>query len=552
MVRNWSVGTKISLSFGIVMILTVAIAVVSFIGVRGLAHSFEELSASAASADIAASLEKDLTNLQLAEARFLHSPNADTEKDMRGEAEQFATTLADTIASSDNPERKSMLDKAVELKDQHLALMDEFVKLAGTPGFEEQAGKVDAVIEEIDTAVEQIREAFGAEKASLTAAVSALISRNITLTLAAGIAAVVIGTLFAFLLSRSIAKPLQKMIRSMEQLARGSTDADVPAVKRGDEIGKMASALMIFRENAIENAHLKAQQERTKEEAEADRRKLMRRLAQEFEERVGKLVESLTSAGADLEFAARSVSETAEKSTSNAEQVAGSADTTAASVQAVAAATEELSSSITEIGRQVVQAASMSDNAVAQVNQTEQLAADLSAGAAKIGDVVKLIADVAEQTNLLALNATIEAARAGEAGRGFAVVASEVKSLAGQTAKATEEISLQIRALQNFVENVVDAITGVNGTISNMAEISKAIEAAVEQQSIATAEITANVQRAAAGTGLVSKNIAEVGEAAEVTASASVRVLEAASSLSSSTTDLKAGVDRFLADVIAA
>jgi len=176
----------------------------------------------------------------------------------------------------------------------------------------------------------------------------------------------------------------------------------------------------------------------------------------------------------------------------------------------------------------------------------------LSAAAQKIGDVVKLISDIASQTNLLALNATIEAARAGEAGRGFAVVANEVKSLASQTAKATDEISAQVGAMQGATTEAVAAIEGIGRTIGAINEIASAISTAVEQQGEATREIARNVQEAAQGTGQVSSNIASVNQAAEKTGSAAGQVLSSAEQLSGQATKLRADVDRFLANIRAA
>ncbi|HLI98822.1 MAG TPA: methyl-accepting chemotaxis protein, partial [Bradyrhizobium sp.] len=203
-------------------------------------------------------------------------------------------------------------------------------------------------------------------------------------------------------------------------------------------------------------------------------------------------------------------------------------------------------------GRQVSQSTEIAGQAVAEANRTNVTVQGLSAAAQKIGDVVKLISDIASQTNLLALNATIEAARAGEAGRGFAVVANEVKSLASQTAKATDEISAQVGAMQGATAEAVEAIEGIGRTIGAINEITSAISIAVDQQGSATQEIARNVQEAAKGTGEVSSSIATVNHAAEKTGTASSSVLASAEQLSKQAAALRADVDRFLGNIRAA
>jgi len=221
-------------------------------------------------------------------------------------------------------------------------------------------------------------------------------------------------------------------------------------------------------------------------------------------------------------------------------------------VQSVASATEEMTSSVNEISRQVQESAKISGEAVKQARDTDARINALSQAAGRIGDVVKLITAIAEQTNLLALNATIEAARAGEAGRGFAVVASEVKQLASQTAKATDEISTQIAGMQTATQESVAAIKEIGGTIARISEIASTIAAAVEEQGAATQEIARNVGEAAKGTAQVASNITDVNRGAGETGSASSQVLSSAQSLSSESNHLKAEVDKFLSTVRAA
>jgi methyl-accepting chemotaxis protein len=364
-------------------------------------------------------------------------------------------------------------------------------------------------------------------------------------------ALLLIGGLF-LLLSRSIVNPIMAMTLAMRKIAEGDTSTSIPALGRGDEVGAMAQSVKVFKDNIMEAVRLRGEQDAMKAQADAERKSFLIKMADEFERGVRASLDSLASAASEMQATSRSMSSTASEASEQATSVAAVAEQASANVQTVAAATEELSSSVSEIGRQVMQSTEIAGQAVAEANRTNVTVQGLSAAAQKIGDVVKLISDIASQTNLLALNATIEAARAGEAGRGFAVVANEVKSLASQTAKATDEISAQVGAMQGATTEAVQAIEGIGRTIGAINEITSAISVAVEQQGSATQEIAKNVQEAAQGTGQVSSNIAAVNDAAEKTGVASNSVLASAEQLSKQAANLRADVDQFLGNIRAA
>jgi methyl-accepting chemotaxis protein len=366
-----------------------------------------------------------------------------------------------------------------------------------------------------------------------------------------GVALLLVAGLF-LLVGRSIVNPINAMTAAMRRIAEGETSTAIPALERGDEVGAMAKSVQVFKDNMIEATRLRGEQDVLKAQADAERKHLLTRMADEFEHGVRASLDTLTGAATEMQSTSKSMSATAGEASQQATTVAAVAEQASANVQTVAAATEELSSSVSEIGRQVTQSTEIAGQAVAEANRTNVTVQGLSAAAQKIGDVVKLISDIASQTNLLALNATIEAARAGEAGRGFAVVANEVKSLASQTAKATDEISAQVGAMQDATTEAVQAIESIGRTIGAINEITSAISLAVDQQGSATQEIARNVQEAAQGTGQVSGNIATVNQAADKTGSAASKVLHSAEQLSGQAAKLRADVDRFLSNIRAA
>jgi methyl-accepting chemotaxis protein len=264
------------------------------------------------------------------------------------------------------------------------------------------------------------------------------------------------------------------------------------------------------------------------------------------------IITSLSTASSELESTARALSDNAGNTTRLASVVANASEDASSNVQSVASATEELASSVREISAQVQESNRIAASAVKQADETDSRINALSQAANRIGDVIKLITSVAEQTNLLALNATIEAARAGEAGRGFAVVAQEVKALAAQTAKATDEIGIQIAGMQTATQEAVGSIKIISSTIGKISEITGAISAAIEEQGAATQEISGNIQRTADGTSQVAGTIAEVSHGANQTGAASSQLLSSAKQLSDSTTSLQAEIDGFLTSIAAA
>jgi methyl-accepting chemotaxis protein len=389
----------------------------------------------------------------------------------------------------------------------------------------------------------------GADKAAREAADSYAVAFTLLAVIFG--AAVIAGIGLSLYLVRDVSSGIASIVEPMQALGRGDLTTDVPHRNQATEIGAMADALQVFKEALI--AKRAADEAAARDsELKIERGRRVDTITRAFEQVIGQIVGTVSSASSQLESSAGSLSSTASRSQQLATNVAAASEEASANVRSVATATEELSSSVREISRQVQESARMATEAVGQARTTTARVGELSKAATRIGDVVELINTIAGQTNLLALNATIEAARAGEAGRGFAVVASEVKALAEQTAKATGEISQQISGIQLATQESVSAISDISSTIEKLSEISSTVAAAVEEQGAATQEISRNVQQAAHGTQQVSANVADVERGASETGSASSQVLSAARVLSGDSRRLRQEVSNFLTSVRAA
>jgi methyl-accepting chemotaxis protein len=386
--------------------------------------------------------------------------------------------------------------------------------------------------------------------------------------------AVVFAAAMMMVMSRRVTSPLGIIQAAMVKLANGDVTAHVPYSSRQDEIGALAHAMQQFKDGMIEADRLRSEQREAEQRTTAEREQAQaramaerkaaeesqakaqqnarHRLADEFQAAVGRIIDHVSAAAGELERSATTLTKTAETTLDLTGVVASASEEASSNVGAVASAAEELTGSVNEIARQVQESSRIAVEAVTQAKATDVRIGELSQAAGRIGDVLKLITAIAEQTNLLALNATIEAARAGEAGKGFAVVASEVKALAAQTAKATEEIASQISDMQMATADSVGAIKTIGTTISRISEIAAAVAAAVEEQGAATGEIARNVTEASRGTAQVANTIGDVNRGATATGSASTQVLSAARTLAGESKDLKSEVEKFLDTVRAA
>lgn len=414
----------------------------------------------------------------------------------------------------------------------------------------------DLAVEELESDADRVAEALGKVTDAADAISDATDEKAAeTVTLAqivvASVFALMITIFIAlmYVVSRTVIRPMRQMTESMETLAAGDTSVEVPALDKQDEIGAMAKAVQVFKENAVRVAKMEEEQAAMRARAEEEKRETMNRMADEFDSSVGQIVDQVSSAVQEMQNTATDMTGVADANAQQAEKVRNDAQITNNNVGAVASATEEMSASVANISGLVQKSTTIVGQAVNSVSTTKDDVTQLEDSASRIGEVIGLITDIAEQTNLLALNATIEAARAGDAGKGFAVVASEVKNLASQTGKATSDIATQITDIQTRTKQVVGAIQNIGEVMNEVNEIASSIAAASDEQNSATVEISRNAQETATITSGVLASIGQMAEGANSTGDASKQVLELSRGLYQQADQLKAQVAGFVSSV---
>jgi len=565
-IRNLSVFLKVMIVLAIVTSGTVAISLISYLG-------FTELAAITSDVDDAATEIRQINLLQAAtlelsrsEYRLAAEADQVVEIDQRigASVEKLKLNLERLLQGADNPEQQRMLKEIGVIYGRYEAGVRRSVEITRRAASDisySQAQKriVDAVTEnrgnvtELRALVTSFADLTDADAEQSVIRARQAADHNVTLVVTLAALCTFGGILIGTVLSRfGIALPLQRITAAIRNLAAGDLKATIPETDRGDEIGVIARTTVEFQEGLLRAKELEAQAERREEEMAQQRKAEMLALAARFEDQVGGILGSVTKASAELGATAQQLAAAVEETSTQSTAVAAAAEQASANVQTVASAAEELSSTISEVTGQVANTAKEARNASDGANAAQTEVTELIRSIQMVEEVIAAINDVAEQTNLLALNATIEAARAGEAGKGFAVVASEVKGLANQTKRMTEEVQTKVDAVRGSSQGAVRAMNSIIHLVQRIDESTSAVAAAVEEQSAATSEISRNATEAASGTQEVTTNISGVQGAAAQTRDATQIVNSSAAALAGEASRLDEAVRRFLAEVRAA
>ena len=525
--QNIKIPTKLLIAFALLIVVTIIMAAMTMLQVLRIGAAEERLDAVWQANTSFTQYERAFNKRREAVLFYLITGDRSAVAQVTKARESMASLTSALNGMKGNPHLPANLEQAVE---EAIALSGNYDTAFVSPQLQlmrhfetvtearvtEVTKEPEKVVAQFNMAQEKVQGILADEISDAAMAVTGAIEQT-KITLILGVLVLFVSALgLAFMLTRLIARPITGMTDTMSELADGNLDVSVSGGDRRDEIGSMAAAVLVFRENARERVKLHALEEE-KQRVEAERQRQLAELTKKFSGEAEELSGSVQSALQIVLSSVGTLLSNAAQTGQQAQDVSAGAVEASANIQTVASASTELTASISEISNQISRAASVSRQAVEDAESTNTRVTSLSSAAEQVGQVVTLIQDIAEQTNLLALNATIEAARAGEAGKGFAVVASEVKNLANQTARATDEIKSKIDEIQNETSVTAESIRGFRETIRQIDELATAVSAAIEEQGAATAEIARNVEQAAASTSEISTLMGSVASSANET-----------------------------------
>jgi len=478
---------------------------------------------------------------------------------LKGAADQLAALENDASLSGGR-----LSQEIVDLKRSVLVLQSDLQSPAWpNAGLADQSKPFQSRMEEACLQAQQIADHFAAQAQAISASIGSLIWSLLTVwgALIVLLCATAIYTQIYF--HKQVGRTIEAQAKQMTRLARGERDIDITGDSRKDEIGEMASAMHVFQRAAAQLERLsqeraqKAQTEldaqahlqKEQEDARIERERALSDVADQFERTVGEVVSGVAEASTQLQTTSRMMAQTAEESSTRAGEVSASMADANSGATAAAAASDEFAMSIGEISRQAASSAELARKATLSATEADTTISALSDSAQQVGQIVELIQTIAQRTNLLALNASIEAARGGEAGRGFAVVASEVKELAMQTSRATEQVAEQIRAMQDTTGASVNALRTIGDQIHELETTAVSIASTVDQQSVAGQDLARSIDLAARGTEQVTTHISDVRDLSLTTGAAASQVLSSSTNLEQQAAVLRGQVNDFLAKV---
>jgi methyl-accepting chemotaxis protein len=560
--NNMNIPLKLFVCFLTVMVLTAAIAFAGYIGTARIGSAVDHTSQLARASSLSAQVATEAAQAQLHGERFRLTGRAGEIATAREHLKQATGNLAAAreVDGFEGQNRAALADK---LEASLEAYGDELSSLGGgRDGADQLNASGSQVSRDAKALYVSLNDQLNAVRTNTDSYIRWTGYTILALMLVWAINAVAMTKR----VSREIVDRAKTLTNAMLRLVDGDKNLVVPDTDRVDEFGDMARSLEVFRRGYLKLDRLRAEQaeqakaelerqaeeQREKEALRAEQAAVLRELADKFERTVGDVVGGVAAASTQLQLTASSMAASAEQSAMQASEVSNALSEASGGVTAAAAASDEFAMSIGEISRQAATSAELARKATLSAADADSIISTLSESAQQVGQIVELISTIAQRTNLLALNASIEAARGGEAGRGFAVVASEVKELAAQTSKATDEVAQQIRAIQDSTGASVAALRAIGQQVEQLEATSVSIAAAVDQQSVAGQDLARSIDLAARSTDDVTNNIVHVRETSLATGAAASQVLTSSTELEQQAVTLKTQVNEFLSHVRAA